>query len=601
VVSLLCGLLFVRNLLQTRHGLPKFDRVLRAISYSMVFTVPLILFGDYDVAIYASLIVTSVFFNVTLIAIIMMVLKRDRTAKIVLAAWSIFLTSGTVSMLGIFGFLPTEVAGTHALQIGSMLEVVLLSLALADRIKTLRKEKLDMEIMSNEILKVSNEQLEKSNKLKDAFIATISHEIKTPMNAILGSTQLLKDGSSFNNEQIQYLDVIERSGQSLVGILDNILEYSKLAAGKVKVADRETPLEKLCEDVTSLFQLSLKQKPVRLWLTFASDMPKTVVTDDVLMKHLIMNLLSNAIKFTNKGFVWLHLSLHQDRWIKIEVRDSGIGMTPEQMERIFRPFTQAEDSTSRSYGGTGLGLVICKKVCELLKGSIEVDSVEGEGTVFTALIPISEKSDGIESTELPVKIDIAANNTNREASLMLSRLKLSGQNESSFLTFNKSNELEIHQTDQVLTIGGVISQERLEQYISPQCIETSSSNRPVSQILAVDDDATNRMIISKMLNKLQVPFQVVASGQEAIEALKADEFDLILMDIEMPGKDGYETTEEIRKWEAESGRKPVNITALSAHAESEFKEKALLSGMNDFLSKPIKIANLKGLLGLEES
>jgi signal transduction histidine kinase/CheY-like chemotaxis protein len=600
VLSLFCGLLFVRKLLNTQEHIPKFDRLLTIVSYTMILSIWLILFGNYDISIYASLITTSIFFNLALAAIILLVIKGNRTAKIVLVAWSVFLISGTISMLGILGVLPLEIANIHTLQIGSTVEVVLLSLALADRIKILRQEKLDIETMSSDILRLSNEQLEKSNHIKDAFIATISHEIKTPMNAILGSSQLLKE-ANLTADQNQYVDIIERSGNSLLNTLDNILEYSKLEAGKVVTIDRETNLIDLFEEISQLFELKLRRQPIRFWLTYADNVPSKIYIDDVLLKHVVMNLLSNAIKFTHQGFIWLHVSMSKKNRLKIEVSDSGIGMNQEQMDRVFGAFVQASDTTSRYYGGTGLGLVITKRICELLNGSVTVSSSEGEGATFTVDISLMPLSGGIVNQVLPIKFCV---NDTQESSLIAARLDLNNKKTEYQFSIDKDGNALLSSHKASVSVTGVLSNrslykayESLTQENNKQIVMASAvEEATLKHVLAVDDDQTNRMIIGKMLERFDVTYQIVESGEKAIEAISASEFDIILMDIEMPGMDGYETTKVIRNSEKANNKGPLKVVALSAHTANEFKQKARLSGMNDFLSKPVKITELRVLI-----
>lgn len=600
VLSLFCGLLFVRNLLNTKKNIPKFNKLLTVVSYAMLFGILLTLFGDYDLAINVSLFATSVFFNFALVAIVLLVMKGHRTAKIVLVAWSVFLISGSLSMLGIMGFLPLEYANTHTLQIGSTVEVILLSLALADRIKLLRQEKIDMEIMSGDILRLANEQLEKSNKMKDAFIATMSHEIKTPMNAILGSSQLLK-GEMLNTEQNQYVEVIERSGSSLLITLDNILEYSKLEAGKVVTIDRETDVIELCEEVIGMFEIQLMKKSVRIWFSYSDDFPESFYIDGVLLKHMIMNLLSNAVKFTQQGFIWLHISVAENDRLIVQVTDSGIGMNQDQVKRIFRAFMQADDSTSRTYGGTGLGLVISKRICELLDGDVAVNSTEGEGTTFVANISASSLSNSVINPNLSLKFCL---DNEVESNFYKARFNVDASDSHINLKLNAGNQVVISKGQLEVPLMGVLSARSILKACDSLSLDKEKTqvadivktpSQSTLKVLAVDDDNTNRMIISKMLERLGISFQVVNSGQEAIKAIKHNEFDIVLMDIEMPEKDGYETTREIRRDEQANGSHPIKIVALSAHGTSEFKEKAQLSGMNEFISKPVKITDLESL------
>ena len=601
VLSLTFGLLFVRNLLRTSITVPKFDVVLKVVSYCMFITVPVILFGNYDVAITLSLIVTSVFFNLALVAIILLVLKGDRTAKIVLAAWSVFLVSGSISMLGVQGWLPLEVAGTHVLQIGSMLEVILLSLALADRIKLLRKEKTEMEETSKEILKIANDQLEKSNRMKDAFIATISHEVKTPMNAILGSSQLLRE-ESLTRQQIEYIDTIDSSGDLLVSILDNVLEYSKLEAGKVTIKEREIETIKMFEEILKLYEIQVRDKPIRIWFSLADNVSEKIIIDDALFKHVIMNLISNAIKFTSQGFVWVHVEMPSENTLKLEVSDTGVGMSDDQLERIFHAFTQADESTSRKYGGTGLGLVISKKVCELMGGGITVGSTPNVGTIFTANVSVLTSSKPVKSQLLDIDIE---DSKGREFDLIRSRFNYIGAKSRNTLKL-LDNNIHIASSQPDVQLRKVVTHkticEGLERIkttapkTDPQEGVVSETDLSLLNVMAVDDGATNRMIIKKILTHLNVNAKVVDSGKSAIRSFLNEKFDLILMDIEMPDMDGYETTQKIRQLESEEGLDATLIIALSAHVAPEFKAKALQSGMNDFFNKPVQVSKLKQCL-----
>jgi len=591
VLSLLCGLLFVRHLLNTRETLPRFDKTLRFVSYSMLVTVPLILFADYDLAIDASLVVTSIFFNLTLVAIILLALKGDRTAKILLVAWSIFLVSGSISMLGIIGYLPLEFAGTQAIQIGSAIEVVLLSLALADRIKMLRSAALKLEVQAKDYLTLSNESLAKSNRLKDAFIATISHEIKTPMNAILGSAQLLRK-EGIKAELRGYLDIIEHSGTTLVSILDNVLEYSKLEAGKISPKVDWFTLSPLFESLEKLFVLQMQQKRLRFWITSNVDISTRIESDPLLFKQVAINLVSNAMKFTHNGYVWLHVEV-QSHQIELKVEDSGIGMTDEQLSKLFSPFSQADDSTSREYGGTGLGLVISRKICQLLGGEITVDSTFRKGTEFIATIPC--QSNCVEITKRhPYRFALTLD---REQQLAVARF--STPSDCAGTLVDKPGALILQSAVGERTIPSPLLRSSFQNIAEDREAEEASPNTHDKQslfldVLAVDDDGTNQMIIGKILKHIGVRYKVVGSGAEAIEAYKHRHFDVILMDIEMPKMDGFETTQKIREIEStDLERGQSKIFALSAHTKAEFSEKAIASGMNDFLSKPVNLKDLK--------
>jgi signal transduction histidine kinase/CheY-like chemotaxis protein len=632
VLSLFFASLFARSILNTSALFPKADKALILIAGGLFFTLPLILFASYTVGIIAALLSTFIFFNLVLVTACLAALKKNRTARVFVIAWAIFLISGAISILGILNILPLEYANLAAIQIGSAIEVILLSIALADRINLIEKEKAEIEARSREILLEANAQLENSNRLKDEFIATISHEIRTPMNGVLGSAQLLLDTQPDEN-QLLYIDTINSSGQTLLEILNNILDYSKIEADKLRLEPVQFDLEEMINECAEFFSIIASQNNVKLFVKIHRNTPKTIVSDPVRFKQILLNLVSNAFKFTSRGQVVINVQLaeHSNDHLYIEVEDSGCGLTFDQQSILFQPFVQVDASSAREKGGTGLGLAICKKLTRLMQGDIGVHSLAGKGATFwfTAAIDIIEKSDN-DQFVCDKSVCIFLSSSYQEALIteqlqewdidIVSRHLLKYDNEINVIT-NSSKLPELLESgipsqniiiisdsthkidDSINLITSPITPKKLrhalrachslllksnlldEQKMKEKKIPDFSQLR----VLAVDDNSVNRMIIKKILSKYKVEADIAIGGLDAIQLIRDQQkrYDLILMDIEMPVKDGYQTTKDIREFEKNNNLTPCKIVAVSAHSMKESRGKALISGMDDFLSKPI--------------
>jgi signal transduction histidine kinase/CheY-like chemotaxis protein len=632
VLSMFFASLFARNIAQTHLLIPRGDKALVMIAAFLFCTLPLVMFADYDLGIIVAFACFFIFFNLILIISCLAAFKGNRTAKIFVVAWVIFLISGIISMLGAINVLPIEYASQVAFQVGSVIEVILLSLALADRINVIEKEKVEIEENSRETLLQANTQLENSNRLKDEFIATISHEIRTPMNGVLGSAQLLLDTHP-NDYQLLYIDTINRSGQTLLEIINNILDYSKIEADKLELEPIEFELEEMVNESVEFFSILANQNNVKLFVRIHRNTPKRIISDPVRFKQILLNLIGNAFKFTSHGQVVVHVQLSENSNNKlyIEVEDSGCGLTYQQQDILFQPFVQVDSSSSRKKGGTGLGLAISKRLTRLMQGDIGVHSLPGKGAKFwfTATIKIVEKESNsqflsdksvcvlltseyqetliqeqLQDWEVNIvgpdmlkynhAINVISDNTNLPELLNL------GIPAKNIIIISDSQ----HKTNEdIHTITSPITPQKLrhalhscEALLSKPSLtdnqkKTEKNTPTFSQlrVLAVDDNGVNRMIIKKMLSKYKVEADIAVCGLNAMEFIREQKkhYDLILMDIEMPLKDGYQTSDDIRRYEREQDIAPCKIVAVSAHSMKESKGKALLSGMDDFLSKPI--------------
>jgi two-component system sensor histidine kinase BarA len=588
--------------------------------------------------------------------------NRFYAARFFILAWSIFAIAALIGLLSLIGLVPSNFYTFYSFQVGVFLQAGLFSFALMDK----SRHQLELEIQQAtndlrnniELVEEQNVRLDIARKdaitasnVKSQFLANMSHEIRTPLNAILGFSKEL-NSDDLPQEKQEQVNIINAAADNLLSIVNDVLDFSKIEAGKLKINNHPFSPNQIFEDLISVMANSAHLKKLE-FIYDLQPLPEKLIGDSYRIKQILNNLLGNALKFTNKGHIGLSASgvmlEHGLYELVLKIEDTGIGISREDRRKLFTAFSQVDDALSRSYQGTGLGLVICQELVMLMRGDLTLQSSPGQGSIFTITIPtnlfnpnlyLSPDSDWKDkkiiffdpypnSRRCGVQLlkHLGADVTGVESLVFLRQLDEEYDMMFTCVPRNKGDELPRtleaarlinvkqhvllyscaesltsradlannfgHKLRLPLTLSKLRELQQSPIEVPKNKLQQRLMELPPARVLAVDDMEMNLRLLSTWLKPSTLQLTLAYSGEDAVSLCNKHEFDLILMDVQMPHMDGLQATQLIRQTKLNLG---TPVIAVTAHAFKEEQERLLASGMDDYLPKPLDLSDLVDLI-----
>lgn len=523
------GLLFVRSFLSIKDRLPKLD-----IYFKLLMSLSVIALIIRQITFTGSVYIATA---LVILSIVLILFSSGhslrigyRPARYLLLAWSLFLLGVFISLMVDVGVLPLTLVTKYSWQITTVFEVVLLSFALGDQYKIYKEEKEEAIRQASKIQDKALRNLKRTDRLKDEFLTITSHELQTPLNGIIGIAETLRDGVAgpLTDKMSAHLSMIIMSGKRLSHLINDILDYSNLKNDQLKITKKPVRLYEITNVVLTVCQPLLRDKPVQLVNNINRDSDFIVYADEGRLQQILYNLIGNAIKYTDEGVVSVEAAV-EGEFVRIDVIDTGIGISYYQQKQIFNQFYQADDGEARKFGGSGIGLSIAKRLVENHGGQISVVSKLAKGSTFTFTIP-----------------------------------KFIG-------------ELKVEE------ISATIEPFEDESVVSAPTFVSDSLTKGKAKILIADDDSINLQVLMNQLNLEGYDVITATNGRDVLRIVEQHSVDLLILDIMMPKMSGYEVTEKLRKQFT-----LIDLPILMLTAKTQLRDKlvAFEAGANDYLAKP---------------
>ncbi|MFN3580376.1 MAG: 7TM diverse intracellular signaling domain-containing protein [Pseudomonas sp.] len=645
---------FSRHFLHTAEHFKRLDRLLLAVMVLVGITLislPLIGLTLYNLLASLYVLASSALLLCTGIYVWRQGLRYGSYYTL---AWGMLLCTLMLSTAGSLGYELAISYGTDWVKLGICVELFILSLGLADRINALKEARFNADEQAR--------QARLESRAQGRFLAKMSHEIRTPLNGVLGMLQLLRDTRLDANQRF-YVDTINSSGNALISVINDILDYARIESGHIHLEQIEFDLDQLLSDTTSLFTAQALNKKLGVYCSIDPALPRHFIGDPTRLKQVLLNLLSNGFKFTESGHISLTVEPtgvpRPEQWqLSFSVTDTGIGIKADAQQNLFDSFIQADSSTTRRYGGSGLGLTISQELVKLLGGEIQVQSTPGKGARFHFTIPLVAAPTAVDQQHSAIQQQAMLYCDLPEALACYERVlercgydvsalkrgdgstdRLSEETRGHLLVLSISNQDSIpdlapllaSRSEPTLVICGpevqqLLSQEysnnslhlytapitpcqmrdALQQIAHPAEDATAQNREPVTaiakgdgqRVMLAEDNPVNQLVVKGLLEKHGYVVEIVHNGLEALDdyITKPDAIQLILMDGEMPIMDGFEATRRIRAHEQAQRLRAVPIVALTAHILDSHRQAGAEAGMNAFLAKPVQGDELLALL-----